>query len=199
MRVSDLRLDERVPKEDREVALHVDRELTLLCCYADELGAAISLFQTLKAQLSTTKDRELKRQLHSWQSVAARDGAVTIFNFAECMEGIKEQLHATPSLKALVDWREVRSIGKDFKIAFPDTEKLRHAVTHAGELTKSPKQREKNLPPISFQNCISGDNYVTAHGGVHRSYAVTPLTFQMLGDFRDRFIAALKQSAGDPK
>jgi hypothetical protein len=202
-----LNLAARVPASE-EAANHIENQLFMLSQHANEFGAAVSLFEILMHRESTSTDHDEKITLLAWELVAARDGTVTIYNFAECMEGIKEQLHANSGLKGLVDWVEIRSITKEFNSKFPSYEQLRHGVTHAAEFVKSPKAREEHTLRNSFtgfgteanvakglliQQCLQGKKFLSAYRGFIRSYEITPETLQTLRNIRDRFIGAFKQ------
>ncbi|MCZ6775291.1 MAG: hypothetical protein O7D34_02400 [Ignavibacteria bacterium] len=74
------RLTERASDDEKEAAIHIESLLGSLNIFTNNLSAVVSLFENLSEQFRTADTDELGT-IAAWQHVAARDGAITIFNF----------------------------------------------------------------------------------------------------------------------
>jgi hypothetical protein len=96
--------------------------------YSDQAAREITDLATLEYSLWTTG---------GWQSMAARDGALTIYHFGRAIEGLKNSLRFCDALGALVDHRKIKNAGKLFEAAFPDSIAIRNAVAHIADFSQT--------------------------------------------------------------
>ncbi|MET4345505.1 hypothetical protein [Bradyrhizobium sp. RT9a] len=164
---------EKIPYEDREAARTIWTNVSALSSYGQEFGAAIQLFEfalghaqelwamrppqppaglTIEEVIEHHEKREAVlneimprfKLFQQWQSMAARDGAVIIFNVIKAMDGTKSSAFACPSLRALVDRKAFAESERIMEARFPDYMSIRHAVAHAGEFLTREKERQKH-------------------------------------------------------
>lgn len=75
-------------------------------------------------------------QVSRWHILAARDGAMSVYHFAKSMDGATNFRSCRP-LISLVDREGLRDARKYFSASFPSLVGIRHAVSHAAEMTDS--------------------------------------------------------------
>ena len=90
--------------------------------------------------------------LRGWQGVAARDGAITIFNFAKALISIKTARQKCQSIRDHVCGPNLEDLLRIFGNHFRDYDLVRQATAHAGELTRSPELMEKSFAEGPFDN-----------------------------------------------
>ena len=117
------------------------------------LTAAISLFEFC----ATIKTED--RMSSDWQFVAARDGAMSIRNFAYAIANVRRAIGQIPNWVTLVDVSLLKQAHVDFEAAFPFSHKLRHSVAHP-EFYADPK---KDMAVTDAVNI--GGIFVTEKGG----------------------------------
>src|SRR5256885_4764441 len=74
--------------------------------YSDYAARELTDFATLELALWTTG---------GWQSIAARDGAMTIYHFGCAIDGIKNSLPAAPTLNAKIDRQALKNASNIFR------------------------------------------------------------------------------------
>jgi hypothetical protein len=99
-----------LPEGARRAASGIQQSLHALSSYSEDFGVALRLFDesfnayAAASITSTTNDGE--RRMY----IAARDGAVTIFNFSRTVESIKGSAFSDcPTLSMHVDHEQLRS------------------------------------------------------------------------------------------
>jgi hypothetical protein len=149
--------------------------------------------------------------LKIWAKIAARDGAITIYNFSESIKGIRSGALANKSIKNLVDWPTYEQARDKFRESFPTARNLRHAVSHAAEMMSSSKQRGRNIVRKDFQGHgfrtedstfhvsqgIHGTTFFSSHANSVGSYEVTEETLKTLQSVRDGILKSFQQPSGD--
>src|SRR5262245_16361829 len=75
-----------------------------------------------------------------WVQIAARDGAITIFNFGKSYEAVRASLKTCPALIPFVDETKLEAAGKKLRERFPRFEAVRHTVAHAAEFHRNENQ-----------------------------------------------------------
>ncbi|MEH2569628.1 hypothetical protein [Bradyrhizobium sp. AZCC 2289] len=127
-----------LPLSERRVGNEIQQSLHALSSYASDFGAALRLFdesfnEYARATITNTTNDGLARMY-----IAARDGAVTIWNFAKTLEGISRRVFKDcPTLARHVDRTQLRSANKLLRQLFPDYAPIRHSVAHAEELREN--------------------------------------------------------------
>ena len=120
----------RVPLADLQqlpACAKLDARLHELASYVGDFDAAIQLFgETRPVAKESPKHRR-------WMFIAARDGAVTLFNFDKALQTLGQLLRSCPALWAHAPPKPFKDARKIFDTAFPTVGDSRHAVAHAAE------------------------------------------------------------------
>ena len=88
-----------------------------------------------------------------WKKIAARDGAITIWDFGTALYAA---IKHTASLKSLeIENRHLDRIAKAFSSKFPDAKHVRHGVGHPSDISNTPK---RNVASGSFKNASMAIN-----------------------------------------
>jgi hypothetical protein len=106
-----------------------------------------------------------------WLFLACRDGAQSIYHFRKSMDAANGHLFRLPPFSDICDRALLGQANDVFSAAFPDFEKMRHAVAHAGELLRSERAIEENSfkKPIDVPGLLNVSNpesLVGAPGGL---------------------------------
>ena len=93
-----------------------------------------------------------------YRMIAARDGALNIYHFKCSLDALKKQLPTSPTIAKYVDAIKVREALKQFNKYFPNTDNIRHAISHAGEMQPTPRRQKQNIQKKdeSFHGGASG-------------------------------------------
>lgn len=81
---------------------------------------------------------------HEWQLCAARDCVMSIYHFGRIIDGIDESLGNCPQLRDMIDLKRKREAKKIFIREFPSSIKLRHAIAHSAERSKTVKDTRRH-------------------------------------------------------
>ena len=106
------------------------RDMSTAC---HSLVCAVSLFETLIAEQSG----EVRNQ---WSFMAARDGAMSIRNYATALAVIRGLVGRAPTLAKKTDSLLLKRLENEFNEYFPFAHKMRHAVAHP-ELFSNPEKK----------------------------------------------------------
>ena len=147
MNPHDFHLRERVPESDKKAADHTVELLTMLLHFINDIGTAFNLFNTIQGQIHNAfasgnagpPTPPALKEWSRWRFVPARDVAVNIYNFSQCIEAISSYVHRNPGLKAIVDTDQLTRAKRQFQKEFHFRSDLRHAVAHAAEMHKTPE------------------------------------------------------------
>jgi hypothetical protein len=207
-----------VSANERPIASHIETLLDMLDQFIGHFESAVTLFHQvryIKANIPREPVQEwfdASQRCSGWTFVAARDGAISIYNFAECVEALKEQIHHSSEIKSLVSKAALRDATKEFQRAFRSYEGLRHTVAHAAELRGSPRQLEKNSTDKDFVDRgmeikntgslflggnLHNNTFHAMHRGQPRSYDVTPESVAAMRTVRDKILTAIKERSGN--
>ena len=125
--------------------LHVVTLLAELGRYERHLLLAVYLYEYSQTAAFEIKDfARLEWALWTtggWQSMAARDGALSIYHFGRAIEGLKNSLRFCPTLNAKVDHKKIRIAAKSFDATFPNNIAIRAAVAHVADFSKTPQDK----------------------------------------------------------
>jgi hypothetical protein len=81
-----------------------------------------------------TQDAEAISDIKEWRFVAARDGAITLFNLRDALDAITAALHQCPTIKGYTKSDEFRKLKSIYDTQyFPKIKLARHAIAHSGE------------------------------------------------------------------
>jgi len=137
--------------------------------------------------------------------IAARDGSITLWNYAMALRAVKASLDASPALRARMKVSQVEQALEDFWKLFPGTKDVRDAVGHTSELMDSPKAWDKNAHPTGhiqegidigpksfWLGNLVGRNYTTStfDGGMAK-YEISDATTRRLADITIQVFSAI--------
>lgn len=210
----------KIPYKDRDSAMMIWNSVSALSNYGETFGAAVQLFEfalshaqelwamrppqptegSLDEIIAIGDSRQAIlneimprfKLFQEWQSIAARDGAISIFNVIEAMNGIKSSVFACPSIRALVDRGAFGEAERILEGRFPDYVSIRHAVAHAGEFLSREKERRKHSVSAGLDDgrfkpagatlfvgpSLNGREFAVTARGKLLKYEVSPESFE---------------------
>lgn len=145
-----------IPAEEMPSFLHIQTLLAELGVYERHLLLAVYLYEYGdQAAREITDFAKLELALWTtggWQSIAARDGAMTIYHFGCAIDGIKNSLPASPTLNAKIDRRKLKDAGNIFESSFPGYLALRHVVAHVADFSQTLEKKTSHAVKGPFKN-----------------------------------------------
>lgn len=171
-----------IPAREIPSFLHIQAQLAELGLYERHLLLAVYLYEySSQAASEITDFARLEWSLWTtggWQSMAARDGAMTIYHFGCAIDGIKKSLPMCPTLNAKIDRRKLKDASNIFSSSFPGYLALRHVVAHVADFSQTLEKKVSHAVKGRFKKGLfrSDDpNGVTWFGGNMNgsTYAVT--------------------------
>lgn len=216
-----------LPKEEWDGARRLEARLIDLHHYCDTFHAALALFDhaaALHAPVSSTRAlikqgrlkaaqdaREQAALYRKWLMIAARDGAMTIYNFDRAIESIPSVLHRCPTLEKLVTHDELRAAKDRFIHHFGSAAAIRLFVAHQAEVFGSDQEIKKhsysgpvnaagiNLPMaqgLMIGGVLQDRVYsVTTKGEIHQ-YEISQATLDQLVSVKQAVYGAFKGATG---
>lgn len=182
------------PANERDDVHHCYACLEDLSRYCNDFSGALGLF-TLCAQVGHPE----------WNMIAAKDGAMTIYHFAKAMDGANTWCFRSPTLASMV---KRQYLGDGFKLLgsyFPRFEAVRHAVAHAGDITKNPKWLAShsftgshhgqaivlhNVGGMVIRNLLDNNKFKATFDGAIQEYEISDKTLSVLNEIREMFFRA---------
>jgi hypothetical protein len=208
--VGDLPIEERRAIGNCEAAL---REATE---YINQFRADLSLFDNCTAALD--QDHNLPTQTinlyEDWVRLAGRDGAMTIYHFASSLSGVNAWANQSPSLRNVMNKSKIKEGFRLLNEYFPDYAKMRHAVAHEADVTKSSKWQKENVASGPYKGPginIEGDSttyvikglfqnrtYTATFDGKIRTYELSVETWEKMVSIKRSFYSAFRTHEGQP-
>lgn len=164
-------LDKPLSKEELKAIGLLQFNLASLDSYANDFYAALGLFEyceNYKGQSQSDKKIPPDDILAAWKWIAARDGAMSIYHFAKCIEAIQSLLKYCPVYRDRADKTRMRTARRMFFGHFRSYKKLRHAIAHSAERAASLASFEQHATKESFRlsdGRVVGGPGITAHIG----------------------------------
>jgi hypothetical protein len=219
---------DHIPNEERETTRHLWSLLFFLGWYEQQFRHALALFDVCvhsRPPLAANPNDIPKypviesegHTLLAWQTIAARDGALSIYHFGRALAAILPWLGNCPTIRGLVSHDAIRLARKSFVAALPSYDALRHAVGHAADFNATPEKREAhsikppwkgsfgevNLQIIGakssrFTETLHGRTYYVSYEGHIHHYEIKPETLDVLCKARERTYAVF-EAATDPE
>lgn len=208
-----------VPSEETQSVYALQRCLSDLRYYIEAFAAARKLFgfstsltnhnlRTLTGRQGTPEQEESFQAIARWRVIAAREGALSIYHFAMCIDGAVD-MRECPTFRQKVDHRSLRTTRKLFTVRFPNAFSIRHAVAHASELGRNPRQMEQhgfsgkfddlglslNADSVLVRDHISGSKFANSFDGKILVYEINQLTLDHLKDIATRAYSAFPAKA----
>jgi hypothetical protein len=130
-----------LPNQERRHAGHIQFLLSDLAAKEQDFVDAVTLFDYCAVQSARhPADSHFRR----WPYVAARDGALSINNFAKIIGAIGRNFGSCPTVLALVDRDALKTANRRLGELFPNYATIRHAVAHLGETLGQPTNLDRN-------------------------------------------------------
>ncbi len=196
------------PSEHRSIHV-IASNLAEIDRFLDDFESALALFDHCEIWIPGAKDNEIAFELcMSWRTIAARDGAMSIYHMGKIMDAIRGGFKDCPTFRSNVDTNALKAAIKRMEAEFPIYIKMRHAVSHRGELHSTPEKRQinsvsgsVNLPGIKISPDSSNN---TLRGLINRtlfdsfegsviSYEISQEAFHELREIRNEFMQAFSK------
>jgi hypothetical protein len=123
------------PDQQGEIRLLNDA-LRDMHTYTRDFNSAVDLFENAQRLSSGTSHQDSSRVIE-WQFIAARDGVMSIFHFRNEMLAANNLANTLQHVVPQLNRRFLGEAHSLFTKLFPDFLAIRHAVAHAGELSKN--------------------------------------------------------------
>lgn len=159
----------KIPEPEAELVSKVQRYLEELARYARTFTAAAEMLSFAHQKTSAHEQQhkgdtsalgvERHNLLAEWQAIAVREGAMTLFHYADVMNSINGSLRDCPTLGGSIDQQQLSGIGERFKLSFPGFT----ALAIAGDPRPVPSPLSRVPQQISFSQTYSAD-HVRIHG-----------------------------------
>lgn len=135
----------KFPPQERVQIFHIGIALDNLEKHKREIWAALALFDTSMNAFSTEQlDLTHQDLMLDWARIACRDTGMTIFHFGKTIEGIRSSFKECPTFRDAVHLNEIRIAYRNLAKQFPVYTKLRNAIGHRAELTKTRSDTKRN-------------------------------------------------------
>ncbi len=133
-----------LPEGQREIGGSLSDNYTSLGLHAEEIVAAVLLFEMTRAD---SLRGDLSR---AWRFMAARDCAMAIRNFGKALSALRASLALVPEWAGKVDKGTLKEVSKKFDKNWPDSDKMRHSIAHP-EFYSNPSKSmsSESIFPIS--------------------------------------------------
>jgi hypothetical protein len=201
-----------IPAEEMPAFLHVMELLANLALYERRFLLAVYLYEySVEAAREIADFATLELSLWTtggWQSMAGRDGALSLYHFGSAIEGLKGSLRPCPALNAKVDNQQLRMAGKIFESAFPGYVAIRHAVAHVADFSQTLTEKMKHAirglfkvkgflseDPTSIAwlpGNMNGNTYAVSYKGEAFAYDLNRDNADRLRAVKDRVYSAFR-------
>lgn len=190
---------------ERDAALLLSQNLSTLETHVSQFKDALSLADYCDATRAPHRANddfnspdwgrslEINRQFIQWKMLAIRDGAITIYNFAECKQALSKLIGRCPSLKDKLDRDAFSEAGRIFEGAFPDYAHVRLDVAHSGKLFNAPEKRDQHTVPGTktiIRGGVTDRTMQSSVNGKMASYSLTGDSLAALEAARDAIYRA---------
>jgi hypothetical protein len=227
----------RIAKDDEESSWEIQGNLHSITRYGEDFGAAVQLFDfaiaqgnelkklmppppnreglSIDEQMALSNQRQLLRnelqpqeQIYNrWKFIAARDGAITIYNLGMSMQGIRASLKDCPSLNASVDQATLSASTRLLRQRFRRFEGFRHMVAHAAEFSQTKDARAEHSTTAAMDNglikkpeggdifigpSLNGREFIGTFEGKVLSYEISLESFEHIKKAALMFICAFR-------
>lgn len=188
--------------EERRAAELLDYNLGSLHHLTSLFGQALKLadycdaerepFRLLSLEATDWDDARrasgINDQFNQWKMLAIRDGAITLYNFAEGKQALEKLIGHCPSVKEKLDKDAYSEAGRLWEEAFPGYNHVRLDVAHSGKLFNAPGKRELHTMPgteILLRSFVSGRTFTTSINGKMASYSLTSASADALETIKE--------------
>lgn len=154
----------KLPEAEAGALSRIQRHLDALAQHARTFTAAAEMlsFAQQRAEPHEAKFQgdnsvlgvERRGLLSEWQMIAVREGAMTLFHFAEAMSDIAASLGECPTLSASIDQMRLDKAKERFRLSFPGFKALGDVANNRTAPASVPQQPNR----ISFSQTYSADH-----------------------------------------
>lgn len=120
----------------------------------------------------------------AWREIAARDGAITLYNFMEVKQAIDGLLGMCPSVAAKIDREQLRCARRTFEDRFAGVKDIRFGVAHAGAPFSSPEENAKHRvyqeAELILTGSLAGREFHVTMNGRHVFYVLDRTSWEAL-------------------
>jgi hypothetical protein len=125
---------------------HVTNLLLNFDLYLGRVEDALHLFARCHRDIQNVTPGENPIRLSGWQMIASRDTGLSLYHLLHTVRAIGDGARKCPELFARLDREALHRMRKTFHRHFPDTEALRHAISHSAEMAATPAKVRANAP-----------------------------------------------------
>jgi hypothetical protein len=140
----------------------------------------------------------INHQFVKWKQLAARDGAITLYNFAETKQVIDKQKAQCPTIFPHVDRKTLKRANVLFNKAFPGLADIRLSVAHAGKLAKSEEESARHRVPgskVQITQMLADRRFSSSVNSKMASYDLTAESAAVLEAVTDEIYRAYAPAA----
>src|SRR5882672_1740711 len=159
-----------LPEAERHSAKDLLDALNTLDRYAKQFGTDLALFD-----FSASNDKQ------GWDFIAARDGAITVYNFRKMLDRVTSLLHLCPTLQAKTSREKLRLLKNKFDHRIPAMS-VRSGVAHAAEFAGALKSHALliNKAFVYLSNNLQGRKYIATVNKRVVTYDISSATLDLL-------------------
>lgn len=208
-----------IPPSEKDHGTIIFFQLGNLMDYCDCFRVSLEIFDMcqarLKSSLSVLDEYMLETSLNNlgdkrdrretamtnmrnatrWMGVAGRDGAVSLWNFLQALQSIKQCLDKMGFLRTLVKVGDVDDTIRELYKRVPNIKEIRDCVVHTSELTKTPRNLQENSQTTNFGTNYFSDCHFTVHGKKSRfQYELSELTLEILTSLTQRIYGCFQNT-----
>jgi len=191
----------RSPKEEEKSLWLLNGALSSIARFSSNFAACVHLFDYCALQNSVLPDPR-SEAFSTWQFVAARDAVMSIWHFRQEMHAAHDLANQSPYLIPSLNRASLGTSHSRFDKYFPDFAGIRHAVAHAGEMSKTEAKFDENAFTGSYeghgikiadskgtmiQDCFSGRTYICTHEGKIVHCDISSATVSRLNEVKGLF------------
>ena len=188
-----MRAVSQLPPTETAAGLSVWENMRGLFDYLDDFYSDCMLMDmSIKTLLQPDSVWVSAYRAMSFQRLAARDGAMSLYHIGVALEHVRGQTATCKTWRELADTDALKEIEKDFKAKFPHFVRMRHAIGHQAELRKSPKKIEQHFSgePIQKWANVSGTKFEMTRDGEILTVDVGNATLNFLVSLMERLLNA---------
>jgi hypothetical protein len=199
-----------LPEEEQPGADSINHNLYTLSDYTKTIAASVALYDHAANMIN--EEKELWRgPVGKWLFIAARDGAMQLYNFGQTMKAFNGLLGRTRGgiVAAHVDHKLLKAAQELFQTTFPHWNEIRQGAAHLADHSKTPERLAANavaaekLPHvdapagmlINATNSLHGRTYSCGVGGEYVSYELSQQTVATLEQIYGMIYLAFQPAA----
>lgn len=197
---------EMLPEEERETAYAVRSNLSSMDMIVTQFESALKLFDFAESEFVRLADAgelsleddlarvEHNRLMASWNMIAARFGAITIYELYQLFQTIDTLTAACPTVAGMIDTEARKRAARMFAASFPDFAPTRNFAAHGSEMTAHPDDAKRHtateldIPEILMgegssaliSGCLFGRKFSSTYNGRVVSYELSQDTLAVL-------------------